>query len=713
MRIAHNITALNAWRNLSQISESMGKSVQRISSGYRINTAGDDPAGLVISESLRAQVLGMDQAMANTQDDISMIQTAEGALSEIHSLLGSMRSLALHAANTAAITADAVAADQEQLDSAIASISRIATTTAYAGKKLVDGTAGMQAQVKDATLVDSVQMGDTVPEGAEGNATYVHIHITTAATQATVGQNVGAIFVNDGTQTLGSAGVVSAGETIELNINGTEVVLSGGDTVEEARARIDEAMIDAGKDVRAYYDAYSLSASATTVASAAFAIDVSNVKFDDARSATIDVVITQEATTAQIGSGVGMNNSGTATLSGAIGLTSGSTQVFTLDGIDVTLSGDMTVGSAVGLLSTAWSSVVIEYSGTNALGRITIRDDVYGETLQLGNDKFGLIVAATSASTSGTGDDVSGYISWTDASAVVVSSLGVGSGLALSFTGGVTSAANDMSGLVLTMNSGASYSAATYTDGLHLDVLGGLYLEHLEYGDDYVIDLRDMNDVIAPDDVTWDRGSNIGGKFLWSAAGWSGVSATGSAAATGEGLLLLGDVGTSLEDFRLTLTQAGNVIGQINDKARIYGDALVFHIGGNAGETYRTTLNSMKTDALGTDTHASGLNALLAGAAYALNTDADSAITLIDEAISDVSMERAKLGAVQSNVLESNYRNLGVARENLQASEGRIRDVDMAKEMMEFTKNQVLTQAATAMLAQANTLPQMVLALIR
>ncbi len=707
MRVAHNITALNAWRNLSQIGDSLGKSVQRISSGYRINTAGDDPAGLVISESLRAQIVGMDQAMANTQDDISMIQTAEGALSEIHSLLGSMRSLALHAANTAAITSDAIAADQEQLDSAIASISRIAITTAYAGKKLIDGTAGMQAQVKDSSLVDSVQMGDTVPLGAEGNATYVHIDITTAATQATVGQNIGAIFVNDGTQTLGSAGVVSAGETVELNINGTEVILSGGDTVEEARARIDEAMIVAGKDVRAYYDTYSLSASATNAASAAFAIDVSNVKFDDARSATIDVVIATAATLGQIGSAVGMSAVSGTTLSAAIGLSGGLEQIITLNGIDVTLSGDMQVGSAVAMLVSAWAGVAdVEYTGAGANGHITIRDDDYGETLNLGGDEFGLIVVATSASTSGTGLDVGGKITWTEGSATV-SSVGVGSGLFLTFTGG-----NDMSGLVLTIDSGVN-TVTTYTGGLHLDVLGGLYLEHLEYGDDYVIDLRDMNDVIAPDDVTWDRGSNIGGKFLWSAAGWTGVSATGSAAATGEGLLLLGNEGTSLEDFRLTLTQAGNVIGQVNDKARIYGDALVFHIGGNAGETYRTTLNSMKTDALGTDTHTSGLDALLAGAAYALNSDADSAITLIDEAITDVSMERAKLGAVQSNVLESNYRNLGVARENLQASEGRIRDVDMAKEMMEFTKNQVLTQAATAMLAQANTLPQMVLALLR
>ena len=704
MRVAHNITALNAWRNLSQIGDSLGKSVQRISSGYRINTAGDDPAGLVISESLRAQIVGMDQAMANTQDDISMIQTAEGALSEIHSLLGSMRSLALHAANTAAITADAIAADQEQLDSAIASISRIASTTAYAGKKLIDGTAGMQAQVKDSTLVDSVQMGDTVPVGAEGNATYVHVNVTTAATQAIVGQNVGAIFVNDGTQTLASAGVVSGGETIDLNINGTEVTLSGGDTVEEARARIDETMVAAGKDVRAYYDAYALTASIAGTATAAIAsISYSGVKFDDARSATIHVEITTEATQAEIGSGVGATGAAATTLTAAGVLTAGETRTLSLNGIDVTVSGGDTMQQVADRMSGAWGGVAdIEYAGA-ATSHIVIRDDDYGEQLILAGDDIGLIGAAVSGVMTATGTDIDGKVIY---SGGVYSAAGTGSGLILTISG------TDLSGLVLTITS-AGNTTATSTGALQLDVDGGLYLQHLNFGDDYLIDLRDMEALIATEDVTTDRGQNIGGSFIWSAAGWTGTYATGSAAATGEGLLLQANEGTSLEDFRLTLTEAGNETDLMENIARIYGDALVFHIGGNAGETYRTTLNSMKTDALGTDTQASGLDALLAGAAYALNTDADSAITLIDEAITDVSMERAKLGAVQSNVLESNYRNLGVARENLQASEGRIRDVDMAKEMMEFTKNQVLTQAATAMLAQANTLPQMVLALIR
>jgi len=77
MRVAHNVTAMAAWRQLTNISGKLGKSVERISSGYRINRAGDDPAGLVISENLRAQIVGLDQALANTQDGVSMIQTAE------------------------------------------------------------------------------------------------------------------------------------------------------------------------------------------------------------------------------------------------------------------------------------------------------------------------------------------------------------------------------------------------------------------------------------------------------------------------------------------------------------------------------------------------------------------------------------------------------------------------------------------------------------
>lgn len=127
----------------------------------------------------------------------------------------------------------------------------------------------------------------------------------------------------------------------------------------------------------------------------------------------------------------------------------------------------------------------------------------------------------------------------------------------------------------------------------------------------------------------------------------------------------------------------------------------VLHIGANEGQNIQISINSMKAEDLGVD-----------GIDISTNENADSAIASIDGAIQKVSAERAYLGANQ-NRLEHTINNLGTAAENLQAAESRIRDVDMAKEMMEFTKNSILSQAATAMLAQANQVPQGVLQLLR
>lgn len=127
----------------------------------------------------------------------------------------------------------------------------------------------------------------------------------------------------------------------------------------------------------------------------------------------------------------------------------------------------------------------------------------------------------------------------------------------------------------------------------------------------------------------------------------------------------------------------------------------VFHIGANAGQNIEVTIDAMDVDALE-----------LTDLSIASREDADTAITTINDAINTVSTQRADLGAIQ-NRLEHTINNLGASSENLTAAESRIRDVDMAKEMMEFTKNNILTQAAQAMLAQANQVPQGVLQLLR
>ena len=139
MIVQHNMTALNANRQLGVSNSSLAKSTEKLSSGYRINRAGDDAAGLSISEKMRGQIRGLDRASTNAQDGVSLIQTAEGAMNEVHSILQRMRELTVQAANdpNAAEDRSAIAAEQSQLS---AEITRIASETEFNGKKLLDGS---------------------------------------------------------------------------------------------------------------------------------------------------------------------------------------------------------------------------------------------------------------------------------------------------------------------------------------------------------------------------------------------------------------------------------------------------------------------------------------------------------------------------------------------------------------------------------------------
>ncbi|AZO94004.1 flagellin [Halocella sp. SP3-1] len=138
MIINHNISSMNALRNLSVNSNEMSKTMEKLSSGYRINRAADDAAGLAISEKMRAQISGLNQAQRNAQDGISLMQTAEGAMAEVHSMLRRMRDLAIQAAN-GTNDADDKAKLQSEVDQLVSEISGIAVRTEFNGMKLLNG----------------------------------------------------------------------------------------------------------------------------------------------------------------------------------------------------------------------------------------------------------------------------------------------------------------------------------------------------------------------------------------------------------------------------------------------------------------------------------------------------------------------------------------------------------------------------------------------
>lgn len=174
MRINNNIAALNTYSRLTNASAGQAKSLEKLSSGYRINRAGDDAAGLAISEKMRAQIKGLNQASRNAQDGISMIQTAEGAMQETHVILQRMRELSVQGSNDTLADKDREYIGQELKD-LTAEINRISKTTEFNGKKLLNGSLSTTQTGGTATVgaaVDNAVISEIDVTGARAGETY-------------------------------------------------------------------------------------------------------------------------------------------------------------------------------------------------------------------------------------------------------------------------------------------------------------------------------------------------------------------------------------------------------------------------------------------------------------------------------------------------------------------------------------------------------------
>jgi flagellin-like hook-associated protein FlgL len=200
-----NIAAMNAYRNLSTTNDSMSKSLERLSSGYRINKASDDAAGLAISEGLRSQIGGMTQAVRNTQDGTSVVQTAEGALNETTSILQRMRDLSVQASSSGSLNDDAKASIQKEMSQLKSELTRISDTTTFNGTKLLDGNYKGTFQV-----------------GANAGET---ISVNVGAAMSAKGLGVDGVDVT-GVGKYGNAGASAAGAVVTANAtSGTAATL--------------------------------------------------------------------------------------------------------------------------------------------------------------------------------------------------------------------------------------------------------------------------------------------------------------------------------------------------------------------------------------------------------------------------------------------------------------------------------------------------------
>ena len=232
MRINTNVNALDAQRNLNSAGASLSKSIEKLSSGLRINRAGDDAAGLTISEKLRGQTKGLNQAVRNAQDGINMIQTAEGGLNETHSILQRMRELAVQGANDTLTDTDRGAIASE-LTSLKNEVDRISTNTEYNTKKLLNG--GMSttlAGVASSDLVQgevgtnsSIAVANVNVAGAQAGTTFT---MTAAgATGVTLSATIGGTTISQTVSISAMTSSATSSQTLNFNTLGVSLNLSG------------------------------------------------------------------------------------------------------------------------------------------------------------------------------------------------------------------------------------------------------------------------------------------------------------------------------------------------------------------------------------------------------------------------------------------------------------------------------------------------------
>jgi flagellin len=611
MRINNNIMALNAHRQLAVNQSNAAKSMERLSSGLRINRAADDAAGLAISEKMRAQVRGLKQAARNAQDGISLIQTAEGALNETHAILQRMRELAVQASNDTLDDQDR-AELQKEISDLLEEVDRISSDTQFNTKVLLDGS--LASTATGLGTIGTVDVVDVTVTGGENEA-YNGITIT-----------------------------FESGSTEGVSFDGTDKI-----TVTLSNSKSDYTATDINNLIASIGDT-----------------PPGGVAWDQIKVEFTGTINGNNATgTITLGDGAGGSSGTPATGSGTIG---------TDDGVEVTVTGGK---------NEAYNGIKITFASGEAVGASF--DESNNEiTVTLSEENNYTATDINSLIASIEDEPPTDDVEWNQIKVV--------------FSG--TIAGNDADGTTITLGGGAGGSSGTPATGL-----GTITVDVVD-----VTVTGGKNEAYNGIKITFASGEAVGASFDESKNEITvTLSEENNYTATDINSLI-----ASIEDEpptdvawnQIKVNFTGTINGNNATGTITLGDGaaptggLIFHIGANADQSIQLQLSDMSANGLGID-----------GIDISSQSGANAAQNTLDNAIQLVSGERSKLGAAQ-NRLEHTISNLGTAAENLQAAESRIRDLDMAEEIMAFTKNNILQQAATAMLAQANMAPQSVLQLL-
>ena len=580
LRVNSNIAALNALRHLQHTEQELGKNLERLSSGRKLNHAADGPASLVISEQMKTQISGLGQAIRNSESSISMIQTTEGALNEVSNILINLRQLAVHAANEGTNDEKMLQADQNEVDNLLSTLKNISRNTQFGTRTLLDGSNSATGVVIGNGLefvLASDEAKSTHSSGYKVDITQVATRSMMVATHRLSLEDVSSSDPNNAISFVINEG----GRTISVDLKNNNDLREKIESLTASAKRngTPEAKIRAERGIQQLI---------------AFEMQ----KMADDANMDLDIFVYRPA-----------------------------------DNLGPFLQNFDTLNDALTEMSRTPGGINNFITGLDEV--IVLRHRQFGSdpgftvssTLE---NYFGENIKSNEAVFSVPGRDVEGNIG---------GSPGINGGGAA-------------------MGRGQFLTGAPGAEG------EGVTIKYGETTDDVIYEIFNRSE------------NKVAGLFRRE----------------NNNETLVGD--------------------DVDGFVHVSQNSLVFQIGPNEGQLRRISVDSINPEEL-----AKGIenNSNFQNLAEIDVLDAEAAqdtLLLVDQAIDDVSTMRGNLGSFQRNALEANLHSLRVSKENLTASESMLADTDMAQEMSSLVKNQILLSSGTAMLAQANQVPQSVLQLL-
>lgn len=746
LRINQNVLAIQTHGTLSQTATRLEKSVNKLSSGLRIATAADDAAGLAISEKMRRQIRGFSRATLNAQDGISMIQTAEGALDETHSNLQRMRELAIQASNDTLTSNDRLEI-QKEINQLREDINRISRNTEFNTKKLLDGSQtalvssttnyvkGLVTGIGDSAGDYDISMVLLKGGSAQLQRTQIFTIAGTTGTLAkgnTQLQSIAQFYDGNGVFALTNAQVL----TINGNSKSASVNIDSQMTLDKVAGAIAGAIQSAAGLGISNAGVKTVNTASTGVSGMGGYIQVTSGMVGNAGQISF-------ASDQNLLNGLGFTITRSAAdnlvqltssdASGSIRTIEASDQraVGLLDGIDVKFSSQAAqIGGSTGLqqgilISTGFQIRLSSVGGAIISGIFTVTSGfwtmdgiarslnsqnltavppIQGFTANIYDGQLRLNYEPVLVSLSNTFNVLTN-----PGSTMLTQVIGMTTGSKSGFTTGNKDASKAAWGFSTFDANTASYTVR-YSIGDSVNALNIIMYTTTSVAT--TADMKTFNQLQSSVNAQMVANSvavrldqtektlaftslRVGTETLINGTRRSSfvslvISASGGANSVADSRAL----------FDIDPTTATGV-GEKNYRLHVVNNLPQFQIGADQGQIMKINMGDMSSEALGVD------NIDLTNI-----PNASIAMAKISKAIDKVSSERAKFGAFQ-NRLEHAINNLRTMTSNMTAAESRIRDVDVAQEMIEFTRNQIMNQSGTAMLAQANLIPQGVLQLLK